>query len=238
MIKITIPALLVATIMVAGAFAFMPVEQASTVHLSGTVVFGGIDVVTDAFIDASTGAVSISAGSEAADSVDGEISFDAADDILLDTDAGAGGIEISAGAETAADPVNDVLALNSLGALTITSTGAATITIDADAGADGTVIINGESATTSDKLQFGTNNEVILEKTAANVLDITGDVEISGFVGFNGADAVAAPAYTESVPCVNDRNSATADAAAAALLFECLVNDLEIMELLLYLSRF
>ena len=35
--KIAIPALLVATIMVAGAFAFVPVEQASTVHLAGTV---------------------------------------------------------------------------------------------------------------------------------------------------------------------------------------------------------
>ena len=32
--KIAIPALLVATVMVAGAFAFMPVEQASTVHTS------------------------------------------------------------------------------------------------------------------------------------------------------------------------------------------------------------
>ena len=35
--KIAIPAILVATVMVAGMFAFMPVEQASTVHLSGTV---------------------------------------------------------------------------------------------------------------------------------------------------------------------------------------------------------
>ena len=32
--KLTIPAILVATVMVAGIFAFMPVEQASTVHLS------------------------------------------------------------------------------------------------------------------------------------------------------------------------------------------------------------
>lgn len=32
--KLTIPALLVATVMVAGAFAFLPVEQASTVHTS------------------------------------------------------------------------------------------------------------------------------------------------------------------------------------------------------------
>ena len=35
--KIAIPAILVATVMVAGMFAFMPVEQASTVHLSGTI---------------------------------------------------------------------------------------------------------------------------------------------------------------------------------------------------------
>ncbi|MCE2507338.1 MAG: hypothetical protein J4F36_12905, partial [Nitrosopumilaceae archaeon] len=32
--KLAIPAILAATIMVAGAFAFMPVEQASTVHNS------------------------------------------------------------------------------------------------------------------------------------------------------------------------------------------------------------
>ncbi|MBI1662060.1 MAG: hypothetical protein IS860_00865 [Nitrosopumilus sp.] len=32
--KLAIPAILAATVMVAGAFAFMPVEQASTVHNS------------------------------------------------------------------------------------------------------------------------------------------------------------------------------------------------------------
>jgi len=35
--KLTIPAILAATVMVAGIFAFMPVEQASTVHTSGTI---------------------------------------------------------------------------------------------------------------------------------------------------------------------------------------------------------
>jgi len=34
--KLTIPAILVATVMVAGIFAFMPIEQASTVHQSTT----------------------------------------------------------------------------------------------------------------------------------------------------------------------------------------------------------
>ena len=45
--KIAIPALFVATVMVAGAFALMPVEQASTVHTSGATT-----LVTDADIDA------------------------------------------------------------------------------------------------------------------------------------------------------------------------------------------
>jgi len=46
--KLTIPTILVATVMVAGMFAFMPVEQASTVHTTGTTVAvigaGGIGV--------------------------------------------------------------------------------------------------------------------------------------------------------------------------------------------------
>ena len=46
--KLTIPAILVATVMVAGAFAFMPVEQASTVHT--TTALGSVEVLelTDA----------------------------------------------------------------------------------------------------------------------------------------------------------------------------------------------
>jgi len=44
--KLAIPTILAATIMVAGMFAFMPVEQASTVHTSGTTTLatGGIGV--------------------------------------------------------------------------------------------------------------------------------------------------------------------------------------------------
>ena len=52
MTKIIIPSLMVATILVAGIFAFMPIEQASTVHntitsaLVGKVVEGGPDAST------------------------------------------------------------------------------------------------------------------------------------------------------------------------------------------------
>jgi len=38
--KLTIPAILAATVLVAGIFAFMPVEQASTVHTTGLFTFG------------------------------------------------------------------------------------------------------------------------------------------------------------------------------------------------------
>jgi len=44
--KLAIPAILAATVMVAGIFAFMPVEQASTVHASGTIT-----IESDADID-------------------------------------------------------------------------------------------------------------------------------------------------------------------------------------------
>ena len=80
--KIVFPALLVATIMVAGAFAFMPVEQASTVHLSGTTVAGSLSGALTGAIVTHTGnnvAVPItapiveltSAGTEAWTLVDG-----------------------------------------------------------------------------------------------------------------------------------------------------------------------
>ena len=45
--KFAIPAILLATVMVAGLFAFAPVEQASTVHTSGTIT-----LESDADIDA------------------------------------------------------------------------------------------------------------------------------------------------------------------------------------------
>jgi len=45
--KLTIPAILVATVMVAGIFAFMPIEQASTVHttIQGTQYGGQVIIV-------------------------------------------------------------------------------------------------------------------------------------------------------------------------------------------------
>jgi len=51
--KLTIPAILVATVMVAGAFAFMPVEQASTVHTTNTATLSAatIALVADEMLE-------------------------------------------------------------------------------------------------------------------------------------------------------------------------------------------
>jgi len=59
--KLTIPAILVATVMVAGIFAFMPVEQASTVHTTGTTQ--GAVTTTTTFTAASTGDIIWTCGS-------------------------------------------------------------------------------------------------------------------------------------------------------------------------------
>ena len=54
--KLTIPAILVATVMVAGAFAFMPVQQASTVHTTITNNINTLTIGTTAFNDVAANA--------------------------------------------------------------------------------------------------------------------------------------------------------------------------------------
>ena len=49
--KITIPTLLLGVVMIAGAFAFMPVQEASTVHTSVTGASDQIKVITAAAVD-------------------------------------------------------------------------------------------------------------------------------------------------------------------------------------------
>jgi len=51
--KLTIPAILVATVMVAGIFAFMPVQQASTVHTTSTMTVSSatIALVADEMLE-------------------------------------------------------------------------------------------------------------------------------------------------------------------------------------------
>ena len=89
--KLTIPAILVATVMVAGIFAFIPVEQASTVH---STTLGTIQSVTVTDTDLETGdtlsvtctdtaillsiAVDVEGSHAAGDALDINVDFDGA----------------------------------------------------------------------------------------------------------------------------------------------------------------
>jgi len=99
--KIVIPALLVITVMVAGAFAFMPVQQASTVHTTSGLVQvavsiddlvgtgGTLDIVADS-ATVKDGAVCVAVTQETVnggnEALTVEISIDGAETIVLDGD--------------------------------------------------------------------------------------------------------------------------------------------------------
>ena len=73
--KLTIPAILAATVLVAGMFAFMPVEQASTVHTSGTLTIAQADI--DTLTGSASGVIVTTAIGDGADDLyDGTITFD------------------------------------------------------------------------------------------------------------------------------------------------------------------
>jgi hypothetical protein len=194
--KTLMPALLVATIMVAGAFALMPVEQASTVHLTATTIAASIDAVNDVFIDASTGAVSISSGSEAADSVNGDISIDALLDVQIDA---VSGIAVFAGSEATAqadgnvaiDALNDVwIDTASGGAVTIAAGSEATDTVAGDLGLDalndvlmdalgGVAIFAGSEATgqATGNVAIDAVNDVWIDTAATGAVNIAAGSE-------------------------------------------------------------
>ena len=52
--KLTIPTILVATVMVAGMFAFMPVDQASTVHATSALATVEVLTFTDTYLTTGT----------------------------------------------------------------------------------------------------------------------------------------------------------------------------------------
>ena len=68
--KFAIPTILLATVMVAGIFAFAPVEQASTVHDSGTIITAGGAVLdaaedlTDRIVEVNDDDITITIGTD------------------------------------------------------------------------------------------------------------------------------------------------------------------------------
>jgi len=83
--KFTIPSILLATIMVAGAFSFVPVEQASTIHTSGVFTsasFAAGAVDSDAIATDAVTTTEIDDGTI----VDADVSADALSGAVLDDD--------------------------------------------------------------------------------------------------------------------------------------------------------
>ena len=112
--KITIPALLLGVVMIAGAFAFMPVQEASTVHTGATTTLAA-DAITAAKIATdSIGAAEIAASAIGA----AEIGADAitaakiADNAIL-------AVNIGADAITAAKIADDAILAVNIGAAAI-----------------------------------------------------------------------------------------------------------------------
>ena len=129
--KIAIPALLVATVMIAGAFAFVPVEQASTTHTSAgnstveTLTFTDTDVTedTDVYTLTCTGDALVQAvrvqqlPADDGTATDLTIAFGS-------TDAGAAGIAAAADADAAISlAVVNNIALETGNVLTATAGG-------------------------------------------------------------------------------------------------------------------
>jgi len=169
--KLTIPAILVATVMVAGIFAFMPVEQASTVHttIQGTQLkaFTIADATGPADVEdvGNTATATTQTLNLPADAIITEIVLqiaggDAADSVTITsvTFDGGGNVLLAATADlfTDADGAIDVLdALKSQG-LFVSGAGAADIAIifsvnagdAASAGGDATSTLRVSGTTT------------------------------------------------------------------------------------------
>ena len=129
--KIVIPALLVSTVMVAGMFAFMPVEQANTVHTTITDAINIEDIFADIDTAASTNndaiIVDFIISEQSGDAVVGLIATDFATDFIAGANPGAVTITVtnsgSGGYRITIDPTNNWDAGRTSIVLTATSGG-------------------------------------------------------------------------------------------------------------------
>jgi len=102
--KLTIPAILVATVMVAGIFAFMPVQQASTVHTTGTITVSAatIALVADEMLEfREIGVTDVDFNGAQSIRVTGAVATDEFQLLTLSIVPGTGGVPV-----VAADEIN------------------------------------------------------------------------------------------------------------------------------------
>jgi hypothetical protein len=124
--KITIPALLLGVVMIAGAFAFMPVQEASTVHTTSATTLGADAITAAKIADASItadqiGADAIGASEIAASAIGAaEIATDAITAAEIAADA-IGASEIAASAIGAAEIATDAIGAAEIAADAITA---------------------------------------------------------------------------------------------------------------------
>jgi len=161
MSKLIIPAILAATVLVAGIFAFMPVQQASTVH---TTLGTAADIAT---VDANVDAILLDTGTTLNDLLDTEVA-----DILADT--AIIGALVGGAASLNADIDNTQNQIANL-----VTTGSAAVAVAAGALETGTAI----AAAT---IPAGGVAYVTVEVTTASTLNVGGndsiDIRVGGVV--------------------------------------------------------
>jgi len=135
--SITIPSLLAATILVAGIFAFMPIEEASTVHTTIQANTSQISVVTDQSVVANTASdfrVTCGAGSAGCRILD--IYLDNDDSTAEPVDAGiitlvlnGESIQLAADAGNLTQDSQSTVALNGVAGVTMTAEDTILVTV-------------------------------------------------------------------------------------------------------------
>ena len=145
--KITIPALLLGVVMIAGAFAFMPVQEASTVHTTSATTLGADAITAAKIADASITADQIGpnaiGASEIAASAIGasELAADAVIEIQtkrIDTVSFAAGVDPTCTSTTPFVVHYNVANLADAQTLVITGTSNAALSYTADVAANTT----------------------------------------------------------------------------------------------------
>jgi hypothetical protein len=208
-----IPTLLIATIMIAVSFAFMPVQEASAVHLTATTVAGSVTQATGEIdVTADAGSIDFNAVGATA----GDITMDSGDDTTitaaglmtvvatageLDITSSAGAVDINAVGATAGDVTmnsGDDMTLTSVGIIDIDS--ATTVTIDSAAGEidvtaeAGALDFNAIGATAGDITMNSGDDTTLTAAGLMTVVATAGELDITSSAGAVDINAVGATA--------------------------------------------
>ncbi len=223
--KTVFPALLVATIMVAGAFAFMPVEQASTVHLSGTTVSGSIDASGTSDVDIATNTGNANAIKIGVTADPDTIALNGDTTIVGDTTIGsvtadtfdwatAGGDAFNIGTDnTNADDINIGSILDTVDLVGVTINIGATNAVSTTNVGTGTAI---------DTINIGTGG------TGIDLITIGSAVSEIGFYGTTPAPQSAQYTFTNEDAVLRVLEQATPDLNITTDVLTTLINDLKL----------